>query len=54
MPNDRSEENIRSPSNQMSPNINYEEMNNSGTGSRKGEDMETKNYMKTNTENKKS
>jgi len=26
-------------------------MNNSGTGSRKGEDMETKNYMKTNTGN---
>ena len=51
MPNDRSEENIRSPSNQMSPNINYEEMNNSGTGSRKGENMETKNYMKTNTGN---
>ena len=51
MPNDRSEENIRSPSNQMSPNINYEEMNNSGVGSRKGEDLETKNYIKTNTGN---
>ena len=51
MPNDRSEENIRSPSNEMSPNINYEEMNNSGMGSRKGEDLETKNYLKTNTGN---
>ena len=51
MPNDRSEENIRSPSNQMSPNINYEEINNSGIGSRKGEDMETKNYLRTNTGN---
>ena len=51
MPNDRSEENIRSPSNQMSPNINYEEMNNSGMGSRKGEDLETKNYLRSNTGN---
>ena len=51
MPNDRSEENIRSPSNEMSPNINYEEMNNSGMGSRKGEDLETKNYLKANTGN---
>ena len=51
MPNDRSEENIRSPSNQMSPNMNYEEMNNSGTGSRKGEELETKNYQRTNTGN---
>ena len=51
MPNDRSEENIRSPSNEMSPNINYEEMNNSGMGSRKGEELETKNYLRTNTGN---
>ena len=51
MPNERSEENIRSPSNQMSPNINYEEMNNSGMGSRKAEELETKNILKTNTGN---
>ena len=58
MQNDRSEENIRSPSNRMSPNVNYEEMNNSGMGSRKGDDQEqnmqystTKNYLRTNTGN---
>ena len=59
LPNDRSEENIASPSNQMSPNINYEEMNNSGAGSRKGDEQEQniqynntmKNYMRTNTGN---
>ena len=36
----RNEKNLGSPSNQMSPKINYEEMNNSGVGSRKGEEQE--------------
>ena len=58
LPQERSEENIASPSNQMSPNINYEEMNNSGAGSRKGEEQEqnmqystTKNFVHSNTGN---
>ena len=58
LPQERSEENIASPSNQMSPNINYEEMNNSGAGSRKGDEQEqniqyntTKNLIKSNTGN---
>jgi hypothetical protein len=58
LPNDRSEENIACPSNQMSPNINYEEMNNSGAGSRKGDEQEqnfqystTKNLIRSNTGN---
>ena len=58
LPNDRSEENIVCPSNQMSPNINYEEMNNSGAGSRKGDEQElnmqystTKNLIMSNTGN---
>ena len=59
LPQDRSEENLGSPSNQMSPNINYEEMNNSGAGSRKGEEQEqnlqysttNKNLIRSNTGN---
>ena len=48
LPNDKSEENICISSNQMSPNINYEEMNNSGSFSRKNEEQNLPiNYLRT-------